>query len=70
MLQSDCRVPLRHVNGYIHDQICTQVVVAEFDNALMFLRERMRSKKLLLKQREAAEAFVSGRVSVFGPAVK
>ena len=34
------------------DQICAQVVVAVFDNALMLLRERMGSKKLLLKQRE------------------
>ena len=29
-----------------------------FDKALMLLRERMGSKKLLLKQREAAEALV------------
>ena len=61
--QSDCRVQLRHVNGHIRDQICARVVVAEFDNGLMLLRERMGSKKLLLKQREAAEAFASGKVS-------
>ena len=66
--QSDCRVQLRHVNGYIRDEICAQVVVAAFDNALMLLRERMRSKKLLLKQREVAEPSASGRVSVFRPA--
>ena len=66
--QSDCRVQLRHVNGYIRDQICAQVVVAGFDNALMLLRERMGSKRLLLKQREAAEPFESGRVPLFGPA--
>ena len=66
--QSDCRVQIRHVNGYIRDQICAQVVDAAFDNALMLLTERMGSKKLLLKQREAVEAFESGRVSVFGPA--
>ena len=69
MCQSDCRVQLRHVR-YIHDQICAQVVVAAFDNALMLLRERMGSKKLLLKQMEAVEAFASGRVSVFGPATE
>ena len=40
------------VNGYIRDQICAQVVDAAFDNALMLLRERMGSKKLLLHQRE------------------
>ena len=45
-----------------------EFVVAEFDNALVLLRERMGSKKLVLKQREAAEAFASGRVSVFRPA--
>ena len=64
--QSDCRVQLRH--GHIRDQICARVVVAEFDNGLMLLRERMGSKKLLLKQREAAETSASGRVSVLGPA--
>ena len=37
--QSDCRVQLRHVNGYIRDQICAQVVVAVFNKALMLLRE-------------------------------
>ena len=68
MCQSVCRVQLRHVNGYIRDQICTQVVVAVFDKALILLTERMGSKKLVLKQREAAEAFESGRVSVFRPA--
>ena len=50
------------------DQIWAQVVVAEFDNAVVLLRERMGSKYLLLKQTEAAEAFASGKVSVFGPA--
>ena len=67
MCQSDCRVQLRHAR-YIRDEICAQVVVAVFDNALMLLREGMRSKKLLLKQREVAEPSASGRVSVFGPA--
>ena len=66
--QSDCRVQLRHINGYIRDQICAQVGFKRFNKALMLLRERMESKKLLLKQREAAEAFESGRVSVFRPA--
>ena len=32
-----------------------------FDNALMLLRERIGSRKFLLKQREVAEAFASGR---------
>ena len=31
------------------------------DKALMLQRERMGPKKLLLKQREVAEAFASGR---------
>ena len=65
--QSDCRIQLRHVNGYIRDQICVQVGFKRFNKALILLRERMGSKKLLLKQREAAEAFESGRVSVFRP---
>ena len=66
--QSDCRIQLRHIR-YIRDEICAQVVVvAAFDNAVMLLRERMGSKKLLLKQREAVEAFMCGRVSVFRPA--
>ena len=63
--QSDCRVQLCHVNGYIHDQICAQVGFKRFNKALILLRERMGSKKLLVKQREA---FESGRVSVFRPA--
>ena len=66
--QSDWRIQLRHVNGYIRDQTCAQVGFKQFNKALILLRERMGSKKLLLKQREAAEAFASGRVSVFGPA--
>ena len=66
--QSDWRVQLHHVNGYIRDQICAQVGFKRFNKVLILLRERMGSKKLLLKQREAAEAFTSGRVSVFGPA--
>ena len=56
MRQSDCRVQIRHVNRYVS--------VVPFDNALMLLRERMGSKKLLLKQREVAEAFASGRDTV------
>ena len=68
VLQLDCRVQLRHVNGYIRDQIYAQVGFKRFNKALMLLRERMGSKKLLLNQREAAEAFESGRVSVFRPA--
>ena len=58
-------VPIRlqsSVNGYTRHEICAQVVAAEFDKALM-LRERMRPKKLLLKQREAVAASMSGRVS-------
>ena len=50
--QSDWRDQLRHVNGYIRDQICAQVGFKRFNKALMLLRERMGSKKLLLKQRE------------------
>ena len=66
--QSVWRDQLRHINGYIRDQICAQVGFKRFNKALILLRERMGSKKLLLKQREAAEAFASGRVSVFRPA--
>ena len=35
-----------------------------FDNVLMSLRERMGHKKLLLKQKEVAEVFTSGRDAI------
>ena len=45
---------------YRYNQIYAQGGVVPFEKALMLLRERMQSKKLLLKQR-LPEAFVSGR---------
>ena len=46
---------------YRYNQIYAQGGVVPFEKALMLLRERMQSKKLLLKQRGVPEAFVSGR---------
>ena len=43
--QLDCRVQLRHVNLYGHDQTYAQFGVVLFDKALMLLRERMGSKR-------------------------
>ena len=45
----------------LRDQIYAQSNVVPFDNALVLLRERMESKKLVPKQRKVADTFASGR---------
>ena len=57
--QSDCRVQLRHVNRFV--TILLQVGVVPFDKALIVSDVSERSRKLLLKQKEVAEAFASWR---------
>ena len=55
---------VRHVNRFVTDLYMYKMVLCRLTkhwSCLMLLRERMGSKKLLLKQKEIAEAFASGR---------